>query len=57
VLSYPCDVSILEGNTDTIKKSTFALLNVSKEFDIEANPEKTKYMLMSRNQKLGLNLT
>jgi hypothetical protein len=40
-------------NIDTIKKNTEALLDASKEVGIEVNPEKTKYMLMSRSQKIG----
>jgi hypothetical protein len=38
---------------DTIKKNTEALLDGSKEVGLEVNPEKTKYMLMSRSQKTG----
>jgi hypothetical protein len=37
---------------DTIKKNTEALLDAMKEVSLEANPEKTKYMLMSRSQKI-----
>jgi hypothetical protein len=40
-------------NIDTIKKNTEALLDASKEVGLEVNPEKTKYMLMSRSQKTG----
>jgi hypothetical protein len=38
---------------DTIKKNTEALLDASKEVSLEANSEKTKYMLISRSQKIG----
>jgi hypothetical protein len=38
-------------NKDTMKKNTEALLDASKEVGLEVNPEKTKYMLMSRSQK------
>jgi hypothetical protein len=34
-------------------KNTKALLDASKEVGLEVNQEKTKYMLMSRNQKMG----
>jgi hypothetical protein len=40
-------------NIDTIKKNTEALLDASKEVGLEVNPEKTKYMLMSRYQNVG----
>jgi hypothetical protein len=33
-------------NLDIIKKNTEALLDASKEFGLDVNPEKTKYMLM-----------
>jgi hypothetical protein len=34
-------------------KNTKALLDGSKEVGLEVNPEKTKYMLVSRCQKAG----
>jgi hydroxymethylpyrimidine pyrophosphatase-like HAD family hydrolase len=40
-------------NINTIKKNTEALLNAIKEVGLEVNPDKTKYMLMSRSQKTG----
>jgi hypothetical protein len=36
-------------NTDTVLRNT----KTSKEIGMEVNPEKTKYMLMSRYQKAG----
>jgi hypothetical protein len=46
------DVNIVGENLDTIK-NTEALLDASKEAGLEVNPEKTKYMLMSRSQRVG----
>jgi hypothetical protein len=52
-LAYADDVNIVGEHVDTIKKNTEALLDGSKEDGLDVNPEKTKYMLMSRSQKTG----
>jgi hypothetical protein len=53
LLAYPDDVSILGGSIHTVDKNTDALLVVSKEIGLDVNIEKTKYMIMSRNQNAG----
>jgi hypothetical protein len=53
ILAYTNDVNIVGENIDTIQKNTKALLDASKEVGLEVNPEKTKYMLVSRCQKAG----
>jgi hypothetical protein len=53
ILSYADDVNIVGENIDTIQKNTNAPLDASKEVGLEVNPEKTKYMLVSRCQKVG----
>jgi hypothetical protein len=51
LLTYADDVNIVGENIDTIQKNTKALLDASKKVGLEVNPEKTKYMLVSRCQK------
>jgi hypothetical protein len=40
---------------NTIKKNTQTLIDASKEVCLEVNTEKTKYMLLSRQQNAGKN--
>jgi len=42
-----------EAYIHTIKKNTEALVFTSKETDLEVNADKTKYMVMSRDQNAG----
>jgi hypothetical protein len=53
LLAFAGDVNIVGENIDTIQKSTKSLLDASKEIGLEVNPEKTKYMLVSRCQMAG----
>jgi hypothetical protein len=52
-LAYADDINIVGENIDTIQRNTKALLDASKEVGLEVNPEKTKYILVSRCQKAG----
>jgi hypothetical protein len=42
-------------NLDTINKNTETLIDASKVVGLEVNVEKTKYMLVSRDQNAGQN--
>jgi hypothetical protein len=53
LFAYADDVNIVGENIDNIKKKTEALLDASKKVGQEVNPEKNKYVLMSRSQKTG----
>jgi hypothetical protein len=53
LLAYADDIDIVGENIHTIKKNTEAVLGGSKEVGQEASPEKTKYILMPCNQKIG----
>jgi hypothetical protein len=46
-------VNLLGDNIDAIKKNMETLIDASKEFGLEVNTEKTKYMLLSRHQNVG----
>jgi hypothetical protein len=50
LLAYADDVNLLGDNTHTINENTETLIDASKEVGLEVNLEKTKYMLVSRDQ-------
>jgi sorting nexin-29 len=55
LLAYADDVNLLGYNIDTMNKNTETLIDASKEVGLETNVEKTKYMLLSRQQNVGQN--
>jgi len=52
-LVYADDVNILGGSVHTAKENADTLLVASMENGLEVNADKTKYMVMSRDQKAG----
>jgi len=53
LLAYADDVNIFGGNAYTVKKKKEAVLVASKDPGLEVNADKTKYMVMSRDQNAG----
>jgi hypothetical protein len=54
-LVYADDVNILGRSTHSIRKNTEGLVVASKKTGLKANAEKTKYMVVSRDQNAGQN--
>ena len=52
-MAYADDVNVLGGSVHTVKENTEALLVASKETGLEVNADKTRYMVMSRDQNAG----
>jgi hypothetical protein len=50
LVAYADHVNILRVRVHTINKTTKSLVVAAKEIGLEVNAEKTKYMVMSRNQ-------
>jgi hypothetical protein len=55
LLAYADDVNLLGDNIDTTNKNTQTLIDASREVGLEVNVEKTKYVLVSRDQNAGQN--
>ena len=53
LLVYADDVNILGGSVHTVKENAEALVVASKEIGLEVNADKTKYIVMSRDQNAG----
>ena len=54
LLAYADDVNILGGSIHTVKENAEALVAATKDIGLEVNADKTKYMVMSREQTAGL---
>jgi hypothetical protein len=54
-VAYGGDVNILGGSVKTVKGNTEALVVATKEIGLEVNADKTKYLVMARDQNAGCN--
>ena len=52
---YADDVNILGGSIHTLKENAEALVAATREIGLEVSADKTKYMVMSRDQNAGRN--
>jgi metallophosphoesterase superfamily enzyme len=52
-LVFADDVNILDRSVHTVTKSTKALVVASEHTGLEVNADKSKYMVMSRDQNVG----
>ncbi|KAJ4451313.1 hypothetical protein ANN_02774 [Periplaneta americana] len=55
LLLYANDMNMLGKNSQTIRENTEILLEASKAIGLEVNPEKIKYMIMSRDHNIVRN--
>ena len=53
LLAYADDVNILGGTILTLKEKAEALVAATREIGLEVSADKTKYMVMSRDQNAG----
>ena len=53
LLAYADDINILGGSVHTVKKNAETLVAATKKIGLEVNADKTKYMIMSRDQNAG----
>ena len=53
LLAYADDVNILGASIHTLKENAVPLVAATREMGLEVNADKTKYMVMSREQNAG----
>ena len=53
LLAYADNVNILGGSIHTLKENAEALVAAAREIGLEVNADKTKYLVMSRDQNAG----
>jgi len=55
LLAYANDVNILGGSIHTLQENAEALVAATRQTGLEISADKTKYMVMSRDQNAGRN--
>jgi sorting nexin-29 len=55
LLAYADEINILGGSIHTLKENTEVLVAATRETGLEVSADKTKYMVMSRDQNAGRN--
>ena len=55
LLAYADDVNILGESIHTLKENAEALVATTREIGLEVSADKTKYMVISRDQNAGRN--
>ena len=55
LLAFANDVNILGGSIHTLKENAEALVAAVREIGLEVSADKTKYMVMFRDQNAGRN--
>jgi len=53
LLAFADDGNVLVGSIHTLKENAEALLAATREIGLEVSADKTKYMVMSRDQNAG----
>ena len=53
LLVYADGVNILEGSTHNLKENAEVLVAATNDIGLEVSADKTKYMVMSRDQNAG----
>jgi len=53
LLAYVDDINILAESIHTLKENAEALVAATREIGLEVSADKTKYMVMSRDQNAG----
>ena len=53
LLAYADDVNILGGGIHALKENSEAFVTATREIGLEISADKTKYMVMSRDQNAG----